>query len=138
MHDDTIVPECDRLPFDVEKARAGEPVCDGGGIPHRIICFDRKGGDCPIITLSMSAGREVAQSFSNSGRIGNSSMATSCDLRMAPRKPKRWWVVSWGHKYAADGKPASVMYEDEAVARAYHARLDSCLGAVVSFTDIPE
>lgn len=37
--------------FDLEKAKAGNPVCTAEGNLARIICFDAKGGNYPILAL---------------------------------------------------------------------------------------
>ena len=130
-------------PFDRARAENGAAVCDGNGVPHRIICFDRKDGNCPIITLSMSGGREVVHSFSNSGRFGNSSMATAADLRMAPLKTKRWWIVSW--KKSRDERPVdgrsgcSEMFATQDAAETYARNIcPRHSPATVSYTDITD
>lgn len=38
-------------PFDLQKAREGKPVCTRGGRKARIICFDKKEKDFPIVAL---------------------------------------------------------------------------------------
>jgi len=37
--------------FDLEAAKRGAAVCTAYGLPVRILCFDRKGGNFPIIAL---------------------------------------------------------------------------------------
>lgn len=37
--------------FDLEAAKQGAAVCTAYGMPVRILCFDRKGGNFPIIAL---------------------------------------------------------------------------------------
>ena len=39
-------------PFNAEAAKKGARVETRGGDPVRIICYDRKGDDCPILALS--------------------------------------------------------------------------------------
>jgi hypothetical protein len=41
------------IPFDLEKAKAGEPVYLSDGSPVRLLCFDRPGG-FPIVAMSVS------------------------------------------------------------------------------------
>lgn len=36
-------------PFDLEQAKAGKPVCTRDGRKARIICFDLKNGNHPIV-----------------------------------------------------------------------------------------
>ncbi len=43
--------------FDLEKAKAGHPVCTRDGRETRILCFDRKGGS-PIVVLVKDADNE--------------------------------------------------------------------------------
>lgn len=38
-------------PFDIQKAREGNPVCTRDGRKARIICFDKKDNQCPIVAL---------------------------------------------------------------------------------------
>ena len=38
-------------PFDIQKAREGKPVCTRDGRKARIICFDKKDNQCPIVAL---------------------------------------------------------------------------------------
>lgn len=38
-------------PFDLEQAKAGKPVCTRDGRKARIICFDLKNGNHPIVAV---------------------------------------------------------------------------------------
>ncbi len=64
-------------PFDLEKAKAGAPVCLQDGTPVRIICWDAK-GDYPIIALFEELSAERVSRFNF---IGN---GTGVSLKMAP------------------------------------------------------
>ena len=55
-------------PFDLEKAKAGHPVCTRDGKDVRIICWDRKFKPYPIVTLVLGKdGNEYLESFTEEG-----------------------------------------------------------------------
>lgn len=77
--------------FDLEKAKAGYPVCTRGGYKARIICFDAKVLDYPVIALVDGNKYEEICTYAESGeynidRERNSDM----DLMMAPVKKEGW------------------------------------------------
>lgn len=60
-------------PFNLEKAKAGKPVCTKIGEPVRIICFDAD-GDQPIIGLfNDGTGNEVPHSWNIDGEFARGS-----------------------------------------------------------------
>ena len=56
-------------PFDLEKAKAGEPIITRNGLPARIICFDRKASVYPIVALVGGDVNEVVESFTIEGTV---------------------------------------------------------------------
>ena len=54
-------------PFNLEKAKAGNPVCTIRGEPVRIVCFDRKCKNYPILALIDRSGFEVIADYTSSG-----------------------------------------------------------------------
>lgn len=75
-------------PFDVQKARAGKPVCTRDGRKARIICFDTKGDVCPIIALVEENGIESAYHYDKNGK--NAYKKSELDLMMFPEKKEGW------------------------------------------------
>lgn len=75
--------------FDLEKAKAGHPVCTRDGHEARILCFDRE-GQYPIVALVKDAGNETIFSYNNTGRLSNDGRGYPCDLFMKSAKQKRW------------------------------------------------
>lgn len=96
--------------FDLEKAKAGHPVCTRIGNKARIICFDRKNYYSPIVALVESDGTEGICCYDNRGRYNDNGKECSCDLFMGTVKQKRWiniWkslsgdIVSDGYFYSS-------------------------------------
>ena len=77
------------LHFNLEAAKAGQPVCTRDGRKARIICFDVKGDICPIIALVEENGMEVTKHYDINGRA-NYKNADNYDLMMLPEKKERW------------------------------------------------
>lgn len=106
--------------FNLEKAKAGDPVCTRGGYKARIICFDAKALDYPVIALVEKDNKyEEICTYAESGeynidRERNSDM----DLMMAPVK-KEGWISIYEH---SDGPKRSGGYiyptKEEAIKRA--------------------
>ena len=73
--------------FNLEKAKAGKPVCTRGGNPVRIISFDRKSvdNDFPIVALvSTSKDNEFVDTYRNDGRYLKDTSIS--DLMMVSEK----------------------------------------------------
>lgn len=78
-------------PFDLEKAKAGSPVCTRSGEKVRIICFDANNDQYPIIALIyiINENGEVPLSFTKGGRyLGLEE--DSKDLFMVGEKKEGW------------------------------------------------
>ena len=78
-------------PFDLQKTKAGKPVCTRDGRKARIICFDAK-GDKPLIILSEIDGKEVILRYTEKGQSDNFHSPTprEDDLMMLPEKKEGW------------------------------------------------
>ena len=75
--------------FDLEKAKAGKPVCTRDGAKARIICFDAK-SDTPIIALvTADDGEELAFFYLIDGTFCDSENPDN-DLMMLPEKHEGW------------------------------------------------
>lgn len=75
--------------FDLEKAKAGHPVCTRDGHKARILCFDRKGHH-PIVALIEDAGNETVFSYDDMGRYNDNGKECMCDLFMKAVKREAW------------------------------------------------
>ena len=83
-------------PFDLQKAKAGKPVCTRDGRKARIICFDRrlfyKNVSYPILTLvERSDGEDDVCGYNEKGKVLIEDGAEyKDDLMMLPEKKEGW------------------------------------------------
>lgn len=91
---DKVVDEClfgkqelKLKPFDLQKAKAGKPVCTRDGRKARIICFDKR-GKFPIIALIDEGDIEVHYYYSHNGK--SADCVSDYDLMMLPEKKEGW------------------------------------------------
>lgn len=75
--------------FDLEKAKAGHPVCTRDGHEARILCFDREGYHS-IVALVKDDDNESIYSYDDMGRYSNDGRECMCDLFMKSVKQERW------------------------------------------------
>ena len=78
--------------FDLEKAKAGHPVCTRDGRPVRILCFDRRREDKsrPIIALvEEEPGNEVVRVYKQNGLFLD-VLIDENDLLLAGVKKEGW------------------------------------------------
>ena len=106
-------------PFDLEAAKNGAKVVTRNGEPVRILCFDRKDNQCPIVGLVNSEYGERMVSFTENGKY-YSDAATHCnDLFMAPEKHEGWVVIKDGEivdrTIYSNRKNAELDYEGEGI-----------------------
>ena len=86
-------------PFDLEAAKAGAKVVTRNGEPVRILCFDRKDNQSPIVGLVSREYGEGLVSFTKDGKYFVNG-ATHCnDLFMAPEKHEGWVVIVGEDKF---------------------------------------
>lgn len=108
-------------PFDLEAAKAGKSVCTRDGRKARIICFDKKKKDFPIVALiEGSDGQEYVGSRTKDGRIAVKGESNG-DLMMLPEK-KEGWVAVYPKGYLGD--------------RAYQSKEDAINTATDDVVDI--
>lgn len=77
-------------PFDLELAKAGHPVQTKDGSQVRILCFDRKNGTYPIVSLLENDGYEVILKYTIDGKFYEGGEDSNLDLVMAPEKHEGW------------------------------------------------
>ena len=101
-------------PFDIQKAKAGKPVCTRDGRKARIICFDRK-DDFPIIALIESANcGEILQCYLNDGKCCHNE-TLDYDLMMLSEKKEMWINI---YKSTTNYIPGGGLYDTEEAAKA--------------------
>lgn len=78
-------------PFNLEEAKAGKPVCISDGKAVRIICFDKSGGDYPIVALYKDIeGKECVKSYTAQGWCIAERGGSPGDLVMATKSTTVW------------------------------------------------
>lgn len=87
-------------PFDIQKAREGNPVCARDGRKARIICFDRD-WDRNIVALVSGPLGESVHCYLSNGKVDFEKQDYN-DLMMLPEKKKGWVNVYQGGKLDAD------------------------------------
>lgn len=88
-------------PFDLEKARAGHPVCTRNGLKARIICFDRRNDFYPIIALVYDGIIEQVFTYTLEGHIETSEIC-DIDLMMVSEKKEGWINIYHGKEEEFD------------------------------------
>ena len=89
-------------PFDLERAKAGEPVFMRNGTPVRIVCYDKKdiNGENELVVLSPidDSASEIGSVYDLDGKEHCGFENTDTDLVMKKHKPKKCWVNVYGTK----------------------------------------
>lgn len=78
-------------PFDLEKAKVGEPVCTRSGLPARILTFDVR-SHYPIVGVIGDPdfpGNEIIETYTTEGLCIINKMNDK-DLMMASKKKQGW------------------------------------------------
>ena len=79
-------------PFDLEKAKAGAPLCTREGFRARIICFDANNKGFPLVALVKDSNNseEYPVSLTKEGRFSDGEVDSSNDLLMEGIKKEGW------------------------------------------------
>lgn len=79
-------------PFDLEKAKAGAPLCTREGFKARIICFDANNNRFPIVALlkDSTSSNEYPVSLTKKGRFFDGEADSQKDLFMVGEKKEGW------------------------------------------------
>ena len=87
-------------PFNLEQAKKGHPVCTRDGRDARIICYDAKIGEFPIIALVYFAksSSEAAISYTSEGKYDTAFGENDYDLMMKPICHTGWVNIHSIHK----------------------------------------
>ena len=78
-------------PFDIQKAREGKPVCTRDGRKARILCYDLKGAEYPIVAAveKRDSFAESVFSYDKNGRFDHNTENNN-DLIMLLEKKEGW------------------------------------------------
>lgn len=76
--------------FNLEEAKKGHKVCTRSGLPARIICFDAKNEDYPIVALVDSGNGEELNNYTLEGRCFASNEIHDNDLFLTVEKYEGW------------------------------------------------
>ena len=76
-------------PFDLEAAKAGKPVCTRDGRKARIVCYDRKSENYPILALVENNSNEQVVKYTTAGKKKD-QCTSPYDLMMLPEKKEGW------------------------------------------------
>lgn len=77
-------------PFSLEAAKLGKPVCTRDGRKARIICFDLKNGEYPIVAAIGNDSSETLLNYTINGEIVKGNYKSGKDLMMLPEKKEGW------------------------------------------------
>lgn len=95
-------------PFNLKDAKAGKPVVTRDGRPARIICWDRKKKDYPIIAL-IGVEEDIA-SFTADGRYISCEQDPN-DLFMASEKKEGWMNIYKRNRHVDAQKGKYLLYK---------------------------
>lgn len=95
-------------PFDIEKAKAGHPVCTRNGRKARILCYDRDNRElrCIVALVTEPTGLEEIYTYTLKGQISRNE-ETNHDLMMAPERKTGWINI---YPYQCEDKVAMIGY----------------------------
>lgn len=91
-------------PFDIQKAKEGKPVCTRDGKKARILCYDLKRAEYPIVAAIEPRDRfaESVLSYDKNGRFEHNTENNN-DLMMLPEKKEGWINI-----YKGDDKRVAI------------------------------
>ena len=97
--------------FDLEAAKAGKPVCTRDGRKARIICFDAKCADTPIVALVSRDDGEILLRHYRDGKLSDDK-DSDADLMMLPEKKEGWVNVYKERIYSTKEEAIEATYDD--------------------------
>lgn len=98
-------------PFDLEAAKSGKPVCTRNGRKARIICFDLKNGNYPIVAAIGNDCSEALFNYTIKGEI-IPGVKSEKDLMMLPKK-KEGWINIYLERDAGSHRKGGWIYDNE-------------------------
>ena len=103
--------------FDLEKAKAGAPVCTRDGKPVRIICYDAKDPNYPIVALVDNFDTETAETYTDDGFWQRDKTDNGLNLMMATTKREGWVNIFRGRFSLGEPMVFGPIWSDEEFAR---------------------
>lgn len=108
-------------PFDIDKAKAGNPVCTRDLRPARIICYDQKvglGNEYLTVLVSDADGYEMAYTYRKDGTFMGAGEQHRLDLQLATVK-KTGWVNLYRDRITDSVVAYSAVYDTSIEANRY-------------------
>lgn len=112
---DKVVDEClfgkqelKLKPFNFQKAKQGKPVCTRDWRKARIICFDLKNDEYPIVAAVGNDSSETLFSYTTNGEIAD-GLESDKDLMMLPEKKEGWAVIRKSDIYETEEQAKEVL-----------------------------
>ncbi|WVH13944.1 hypothetical protein CASP1_00021 [Alcaligenes phage CASP1] len=93
--------QSDPEPFDLDRAKAGEPIVTRDGRKARFVAHVPEAEDHKVVAFV--EGQGVATSFCETGHIYSHNHEHGIDLLMAPKPKRTVWVNIWGSKNEVGG-----------------------------------
>ena len=112
-------------PFDIQKAREGYPVYTRDGHKARIICFDLKNDEYPIVAAVENDSSETLFSYTTNGEIAD-GIESDKDLMMLPEKKEGWVNVYKGGLLYTKSYPTKKEAFDKACPEGYVDTVKVC------------
>ena len=111
-------------PFDIEKAKAGNPVCTRDLRPARIICYDQKdglGNEYLMVLVSDPDGYEMGRTYRKDGTSVVGDDSSNLDLMLVSSEHTAWINIYkyQGKSYFESGR---CTYESEEEAKRHAAK----------------
>lgn len=119
-------------PFNLEQAKAGKPVCTRDGREVRIICFDVKNEDFPIMALVYNSkdNFEFDCAYTKDGFCFIDRRKNDCNLMMKGEKKKGYVALFKPSIWSDSMAYASDVYESHEKLQSIVEDDDECLGIV--------
>lgn len=114
-------------PFDLEKAKAGHPVCTRDGRDVRIICFDRLSA-CSIVALIKTYDKEEHGVYYNSGKYYFDT-ESRFDLFMKSTKKTYWLNLFECYEYGSLRVSGKHFTKEEAIIKSEPSFGEKYLGS---------
>lgn len=95
--------------FNLEAAKAGKPVCTRDGHKVRILAFDIKIDDYPILAaVNCINGKEEVVSYTINGKYNTNAEDSIYDLMMVPKKKQGWIAIFSNNSTPYLGIPTAI------------------------------
>ena len=97
--------------FSLEAAKQGKPVCTRDGRKARIICFDLKNEEYPIVAAIGNDSSETLLCYTINGEIVRGNYKSDKDLMMLPEKKEGWVNVYKERIYSTKEEAIEATYD---------------------------